>query len=242
MILTVKKGESLNAALEKIGFGAAVKENRSLLIKVNLAHPPEPGHPRTDPFLLKEVLDYAMEFHAQCAVAEGADGFFEQNLETIGLGEYVRKNRIAVLDLDTVPFDEIVVDDEMHYLPECLKDYAVRLAIPATSQRPGMTFSNNIKLFVGAVPRRMYQDGQSSMSRPRVHSHLHKSIANIYRAIMQYAPFGFYVNGGKVMFENTGEIDLGKTLIGNDALELDCCILKAFGISPPEYIKLLNKK
>ncbi len=242
MILTVNQGESLNAALEKVGFGAAVKDRRSLLIKVNLAHPPEPGHPRTDPFLLKEVLDYALEFHAQCAIAEGADGFLQQNLEIIGLGEYTRKNRIVVLDLDTLPFNEIMIEDETHYLPECLKEYAVRLAMPAVSRRPGMTFSNNIKLFVGAIPRCMYQDGQAGTGRPRVHTHLHKSIANIYRAIMQYSPFGFYVNGGKAIFETAGEIDMGKTLIGNDALELDNFILKSFGISPPEYIKRLNEE
>jgi uncharacterized protein (DUF362 family) len=240
MILTVKKGEPLSSALEQIGFGAAIDDGGSLLIKINLAHPPGPGHPRTDPFLLKEVLDYALEYHARCAIAEGADGFLLPNLESNGLGEYVRKNRIAVLDIDKLPFDQIRIDDEMHYLPRCLKDYAVRLAFPAASQRTGMTFSNNIKLFVGAVPRRMYQDGQAGPGRPRVHTHLHKSIVNIYRAITQYSPFGFYINGGKAMFETTGEIDLDETFIGNDALELDCFILKSLGLPPPEYIRNLT--
>jgi uncharacterized protein (DUF362 family) len=242
MILTVKKGEPLSSAFEEIGFGSAVRDGGSLLIKINLARPPGTGHPRTDPFLLKEVLDYALEYHARCAIAEGADGFLWSNLESIGLGEYVRKHRITVLDLDNEPFDQITSDDEINYLPQCLKDYAVRLALPAASQRPGMLFSNNIKVFVGAVPRRMYQEGQAGPGRPRVHTHLHKSIVNIYRAIMQYSPFGFYINGGRAMFETTGEISLAETLIGNDALELDCFILKSFGLSPPEYIRNLIGK
>jgi uncharacterized protein (DUF362 family) len=242
MILTVKKGEPLSAALEEIGFGASVKDGGSLLIKINLVHPHGAGHPRTDPFLLKEVLDYALEYRARCAIAEGADGFLLPNLESTGLGEYIRKHQIALLDLDNEPFDQIKINDEIHYLPQCLKDYAVRLAVPAASQRPGMTFSNNIKLFVGAVPRRMYQDGQAGSGRPRVHTHLHKSIVNIYRAITRYSPFGFYVNGGKAMFETTGEIDLDETLIGNDALEMDCFILKSFGLPPPEYIRNLSGK
>lgn len=32
------------------------------------------------------------------------------------------------------------------------------------SKRPGMTFSNNIKLFVGEVPRKIYQEGQDSLT------------------------------------------------------------------------------
>jgi uncharacterized protein (DUF362 family) len=240
MIIPIHKGEPLSGGLEKIGVGSSLKENRSLLIKINLAHPPEPGHPRTDPVLLKEILDYAFEFNARCAIAEGADGFLGRNVESIGLGEYIRQHRIQVIDLDEEPYDSITIEDEIHYLPKCLKDYAVRLGFPATSRRPGMTFSNNIKLFVGAVPRKMYQVGGSSLSRPRVHIQLHKSIVSIYRAISEYAPFNFYVNGGKAMFETLGEIDLEETLIGNDAMELDCLILKKFKLQPPEYISNLG--
>ncbi len=35
---------------------------------------------------------------------------------------------------------------------------------------------------------------------------LHKSFANIYRTIMTYAPFSFFVNGGKAMFEGRGKV------------------------------------
>jgi hypothetical protein len=176
---------------------------------------------------------------ARCAIAEGADGFLEQNIASIGLDKLVQEYGVEVLDLDLADTDCVIVDNESHYLPKCLNDYAVRLGFPATSKRPGMIFSNNVKLFVGAVPRKMYQHDEISASRPLIHVDLHRSVANIYRAIMAYAPFDFFVNGGRAMFEDRGEIDLGEVLIGNDALELDQFVLKQFGLEPPAYVKRL---
>ncbi len=237
MILTVARDDALRTALDEIGLGAAIREGGSVLIKVNLAHPPEPRHPRSDPALLAQVIRYVAHYKAGCAIAEGADGFLQQNLESIGLGGLIQEYRLKVLDLDLEDTDCVTVDDEKHYLPKCLKDYAVRLGIPATSKRPGMIFSNNVKLFVGAVPRRMYQCGEAGAPRPRVHVDLHKSVAGIYRAVMAYAPFGFFVNGGQAMFEDRGEINLCEVLIGDDALELDQFVLKQLGLEPPEYIR-----
>ena len=56
---------------------------------------------------------------------------------------------------------------------------------------------------------------------------------------MKYAPFSFFVNGGRAMFEHRGEVDFGEILIGDNALELDQFVLKKFGIAPPDYIKRL---
>jgi hypothetical protein len=72
-----------------------------------------------------------------------------------------------------------------------------------------------------------------------VHVDLHKSVADIYRAVMAYAPFGFFVNGGRAMFEGRGEVDLGPVLVGDDALELDRFVLEGFGVEVPEYIRFL---
>jgi hypothetical protein len=66
------------------------------------------------------------------------------------------------------------------------------------------------------------------------HADLHKSVANIYQAIMTYAPFNFLVNGGKAMFEDQGEVDLDEILVGSNALELDQFVLKRFGLEPPD--------
>jgi len=239
MMLSAGIDEPLPITLDKMGMGEAFKRGRSVLIKVNLARVPEPGHPRTDPMLLAKIIRYAAQCGARCAIAEGADGFLRQNVEAIGLGQTVAEYEVELLDLDLEDFDCVEADGEEHYLPRCLKAYAVRIGIPATSKRPGMIFSNNVKLFVGAVPRRMYQAGEPTTWRPRVHANLHKSVAAIYRAVMAYAPFGFFVNGGPVMIEGYGERDLGEILVGDNAIELDHYVLGRFGLEPPGYLDRL---
>ena len=240
MILSAGIDEPLHIALDKMGMGEAFKRGRSVLIKVNLARAPEPGHPRTDPALLMKIIRYVAQCGARCAIAEGADGFLRQNVETIGLGQTVAEYKVELLDLDLEDFDCVRAEGEEHYLPRCLKAYAVRIGVPATSKRPGMLFSNNVKLFVGAVPRRMYQTGEPTTWRPRVHDNLHKSVASIYRAMMAYAPFGFFVNGGPIMIEGYGERDLGEILVGDNAIELDHYVLEKFGLEPPEYLDRLQ--
>jgi uncharacterized protein (DUF362 family) len=220
--------------------GIELRKGGSALIKINLARPPEPGHPRTDPGLLEEVIRYISHHRARCAIAEAANGFLRQNIESIGLDKIIEQHSVAVLDLDQDDFDCVVIDDEQHYLPRCLRDYAVRIGMPATSKRPGMTFSNNVKLFVGAVPHRMYQSGEPTTWRPRVHVDLHRSIASIYRAVTRYAPFHYFVNGGKAVVEGQGEADMAEVYVGDDALELDVHMLGRFGIEPPEYVRFLR--
>jgi uncharacterized protein (DUF362 family) len=239
MIVSAGIDEPLSVALDRVGMGETLKRGCSVLIKVNLARPPEPGHPRTDAALLTKIVRYVAQCGARCAIAEGADGFLRQNVEVTGLGQTVADYGVELLDLDLEDFDCVRAEGEEHYLPRCLKAYAVRIGVPATSKRPGMLFSNNVKLFVGAVPRRMYQVGEATPWRPRVHENLHQSVAAIYRAVMEYAPFEFFVNGGLAMIEGYGERDLGEILVGDDALELDRYVLGRFGLEPPEYLNRL---
>jgi uncharacterized protein (DUF362 family) len=241
MILHVEQIEHLQVALDKIGLGSAARENGSVLLKINLSHPPEPEHPRTDPTLLTHVIQYIVWHDASCAIAEGANGFLEENVAHIGLSKVIKKYGVQLLDLDLEETDAITVDDEMHYLPKCLKEYAVRVGIPAISKRSNMIFSNNVKLFVGVVPRKMYQIGKPQSHRPRIHLDLHKSVANIYRAVTTYAPFDFFVNGGKIVIEGREEGNLGEILVGDGAIELDHYVLKKFNVAPPEYIRRLEQ-
>jgi uncharacterized protein (DUF362 family) len=238
-ILTIDRGDDLHAALDQIGLGSALNKSGSAIVKINLARPPKPGHPRTDPVLLTSVIRYVVNRGARCAIAEGANGFLRRNVETIGLRDVIEEYNVQAVDLDLEEADRVAVGGEEHYLPRCLKDYAVRIGMPATSKRPDMTFSNNVKLFVGAVPRRMYQLDELTTWRPCVHVDLHRSVANIYRAVMAYAPFGFFVNGGRAMFEDRGEIELPHILVGDDALELDRFVLERFGVEPPKYVERL---
>lgn len=245
MIRSISSQENFDEAFDTIGLRAALDRDASVLIKINLARPPEPGHPRTDPILLARVIRYLIKNDARCALAEGADGFLQENLEQSSLAQVVKENNIKVIDLDLEDFDSVPVDNEVHYLPRCLKDYAIRIGMPALSKRPDMHFSNNVKLFVGSVPRRMYQIGEPTPAtaawRPRLHLDLDRSVANIYRAVMKYAPFDFFINGGKAMIEGQGEMELQETLIGNNAVELDKHFLRQFNLEVPEYVSRLSR-
>jgi hypothetical protein len=244
MFITIKSTETIANAFEAVGIKAAIEAHGSVVCKINLARPPETGHPRTDPTLLTHIIEYISEHNATCALAEAADGFLAENIDRIDLTNIVKQHNVRLIDLDLEDFDAVTVEDvdsvETHYIPKCLRDYAVRMAIPATSKRPGMTFSNNVKLFVGAVPRKMYQLGEPQTHRPRIHLNLHKSVATLYRAIMQYAPFHFFVNGGRYMLEERGEGEWDEILIGDDALEMDWYTLQKFHLTAPDYLRLLS--
>ena len=116
----------------------------------------------------------------------------------------------------------------------------ISIGMPATSKRPGMTFSNNVKIFVGAVPRCMYQLGAATTWRPRVHENLHASVAAIYQAVMAYAPFGLFIDGGTRMVEGQGETEWDRVFAGNDAVELDLHVLGLLGLARPEYLERLR--
>jgi hypothetical protein len=245
MILKVKKQINFFSCLDDIGLKKSIIDNKSVLIKVNLARPAEKNHPRTDIKLLSDLIQYIYSNNGTCAIAESANGYLRQNLETAGLSEIIDKYNLSIIDLDLEEVESIIINGEEHYLPQCLNNYGVRIAVPATSKRPQMIFSNNVKLFVGAVPRRMYQiDNKIVNWRPRIHIDLHKSVANIFCAIQGYSPFSFFINGGLAMDENKGEFMYEDTLIGNDGIELDLYILKKYFsyLEIPEYLKRLKNK
>lgn len=245
MILMSKNQDDLFLSLDKIGLKESITKNKSVLIKINLARPAGKDHPRTDIKLLSEVIEYVYLNKGICAIAESANGYLKQNLEQAGLEDIISKYNVAVIDLDFEEVEEVNIDGEKHYIPSCLKNHGIRIGIPATSKRPKMIFSNNVKLFVGAVPRRMYQiDNKNVDWRPRIHIDLHKSVANLFSAIQEYCPFDIYINGGLAMDENKGEFLFEETLVGNDAVELDLYVLNhLFGhVEMPEYLARLAGK
>ncbi|MFT5871283.1 MAG: hypothetical protein ACI8WT_000201 [Clostridium sp.] len=245
MILSAKIQNELFSCLDKVGLKNAISINGSVLIKINLARPAKQGHPRTDNKLLSQIIQYVYSNNGNCTIAESANGYLRKNLEQEGLTEIINKYNVDVIDLDFEEVEEFNIDGEKHYLPKCLRNYGVRIGIPATSKRQRMLFSNNVKLFVGAVPRRMYQiDGKNVDWRPRVHIDLHKSVSNIFRAIQEYSPFNFFINGGLVMDEIKGEFMYEETLISNDGIELDLHVLHdLFSYHEiPEYLKRLETR
>lgn len=243
MILKAKSHEEIFGCFDNSGLKDAIRRNYSIFLKVNLARPAESGHPRTDPALLAEIIQYTAQYNGRCTIGEGANGYLQANLDQAGLSEIMKNYGVGVIDLDEENVDKVVVNGEEHFLPKCLKNFGCRIAIPAASKRPGMVFSNNVKLFVGIVPRRMYQSGDAVVSwRPRMHVDLHKSVANLYRAVQEYSPFEFYINGGLAMDEQKGEFIMGDILVGNDAVELDLYVLQ--NIFPqhavPQYLESLK--
>ncbi len=242
MIIASKNQDEFYASLDKIGFRERINRDKSVLIKVNFTRPAEPEHPRTDVKLLSEVIQYIYSHGGTCTIAESANGYLRKNLEAAGLSNIISYFKVDVIDLDFEEVELISITGEDHFLPKCLKDYGVRIAIPATSKRPNMVFSNNVKLFVGAVPRRMYQiDNKIVDWRPRVHIDLHKSVANIFSSIQSYSPFCFFINGGLAMAENKGEFSFDEILVGNDGVELDLFVLRKYfnNLDIPEYISRL---
>ncbi len=187
------------------------------------------------------IITYLSKHNVKCTIAESADGYLEQNVNEIGLREIVKKYKVKLIDLDFEEVEPITVGDETHYIPKCFNMYDLRIAIPVASKRLNAKYSNNVKLFVGAVPRKFYQIGRSVTWRPRIHLDLHKSVANIYSAIQNYSPFDFFINGGLSMDEVKGEFNIPEILVGNDGIELDLYVLKKyFDIEIPEYLMILS--
>lgn len=245
MIIKSQGEDSLYSGLDEIGLKESIAFHKSVLLKINMARPAEPEHPRTDTDLLAKVINYVYLNNGTCAIAECANGYLRRNLEISGLKDTIDKHSVEVIDLDLEEVEKVIVSAEEHYIPKCLNKFGVRIGIPSTSKRAMMIFSNNVKLFVGAVPRRMYQIGDDKVDwRPRIHLDLHNSVANIFSAIQEYSSFDFFINGGLAMDERKGEFTFENTLVSNDGVELDLYVLENYfsGHEVPEYLKMLVNK
>ena len=146
MILSCKNRYDIFSYLDEIGLRERIFIDKSVLIKINLARPAVHGHPRTDTELLSAVIQYIYSNGGTCAIAESANGYLRENLKHEGLEDIICKYDVNVIDLDYEEVEQLSINGEDHYLPRCLKKYGVRIGIPATSKRPEMIFSNNVKL------------------------------------------------------------------------------------------------
>jgi len=220
--------------------------NHDVLIKINLTRPCVPLITRTDMTLLKTVVDYIYQNGGRCAITEGAGGYLKENLIAYGFEDTLKYYNVKVIDVELEDCEEVVSYGEYHYIPKCFKEYFVRIAMPYTSKRDGMIFSNNIKCFFGAVPKKMYQlDNPSELigiPRPRLHQNLHLSVANLFMAMNDFSRFHFYINGGFSFNENIGSFPLNETFIGDDALELDLFLFQKYfsDCEYPSYLDILK--
>lgn len=245
MFLKSVNNHELLKNIDKIGLTYEIMNKRDVLIKINLSSPYTINLPRTDMTLLNTVVNYIYENGGRCAIAEGANNYLTKNLIASGFEDMLKRYKIKVIDIDSEDCDEVLSYGEQHYIPKCFQEYPVRIAIPAISKREGMIYSNNIKLFVGAVPRKKYQlDAANDVPRPKIHQNLHLSVANLFLAVQKYSPFQFYINGGLSFHENIGEFNFTETFVGNNALELDCHIFQSFfnDCDYPDYLDILQTR
>jgi hypothetical protein len=232
---------------EKIGLKNDIKNN-NILIKIKSARAYKKNHPCTDMYLLKNLVTFIYQNGGTCAITEGSNGYLTENLITFGFKDMLNYYDIKVIDVDLVDCDEVLVNGETHYIPKCFQEYSVRIGFPATSKREEMLYSNNVKLFFGAVPRKKYQLENLNISkgvpRPKLHINLHSSVVNVFLAINNYSPFKYYLNGGLSYNEKTGEFTLPETYIGNNALELDNYLFQTYfnDCEYPEYLNILKAK
>ena len=247
MFLNSGNDRELFKNFEKIGLKNEI-QNKNVLIKINLSRVYIKNHPRTDMSLLKTVVEYIYQNGGKCAIAEASDGFLQENLITSGFEDMLKRYNIKVIDVDLEDCDDVISHGERHFIPKCFQEYPVRIAIPAASKRKDMLYSNNMKLFFGAVPRKMYQLEDANIPigapRPKLHQNLHLSIVNLYSAIKDYSPFQFYINGGLAFNEKIGEFLFTKTFVGDEAFELDCHIFHAFfnDCEYPDYLDIFKAR
>ena len=200
MFLTSKNDNELIENFDKIGLKNEAN-NKNILIKINLTRPYRKNQPRTDMNLLKKLVKYIYQNGGKCAIAEGSRGFLSENLRSCGFHDLLDYYGIRVIDVDLEDCDEVLFYGEYHYIPKCFQEYPVRIAVPFTSKRNNGVYSNNVKLFFGAVPRKIYQldnteDVPKGVPRPRLHQNLHFTIANLFLTIRNHSTFQYFINGG----------------------------------------------
>jgi hypothetical protein len=247
MFLTSDNEQKLFENFKIIGIKNEIK-NKAVLIKINLSGVYRKNNPRTDIALIKILINYIYQNGGKCAITEGANGNLTKNIIASSLEDFVKHYGIKIIDADLEAYDEVFSYGEPHYIPRCFQEYPVRIAVPSASKREGLIYSNNIKLFVGAVPRKMCKldddNVPEGVPRPKIHKNLFLSVANLFLAIQNYSPFQFYINGGLAYNENKGEFFLNETFVGNDALELDCHLFQTFfsDCEHPDYLDILTTR
>lgn len=215
-------------------------KNARVAIKINCSKPPGAYSPQTDPAVLELVVHALLDTGCTVALVEGGNGYLPELLEGFGLSRHTL-DRVDVVDIDRLKdVDRVLWDGKEYFLPAMLKDFDFRIACPAATKKPGYLFSNNVKTFVGLLPRQFCRKGTNpSFSRPSIHDDLHRSVMGVYLSFQRHSQFDLYINGGNVLFENRPSASLDGFLMSDDGLALDVHVLDAFDLEYPEYIQML---
>ena len=241
MIHSISKTDKMSLLFRPSWVYSMIEERQEVVIKINLARPPEENHPRTDSALLKATVQFFLDRDCKIIICESADGYLKKNLLSLGFGWMNMIPEIQIMDLDEVEYDIVSVNGQKIAIPTLFNDTQLKISIPCTSKREGMLFSSNVKNFFGATPREIYLREGDGRWRSRLHDDLTQSVMNVYNAFERFAHFDLYVNGGKAHKETIGDFELNKVYISDNGVELDRYLFERYysDLKMPEYLKNL---
>ena len=244
MISNISINKNISSLFSQPEISKKITASKSIVIKINLAKPPQENHPRTDPILLKAIINHLISMNKKVIICESADGFLEENLNTIGLQNLISNSSVIICDLDKEQYQIIFINKQKILVPQILIDADLRISIPCCSKRENHLFSCNIKNFFGATPRIGYMKEEGGRSRLKLHEDLTSSILNVFEAFQTYAKFNFYINGGNAFVEGKGLFNFDKIYISDDAIELDNSIFEKYfyNCEKPEYLTRLEER
>ncbi|MCP4754895.1 MAG: DUF362 domain-containing protein [Proteobacteria bacterium] len=222
-----------------------LRNSTRVLIKINLAGPPiKNKHPRTDEALLRSLLTLLIDHGKVVTICESADGYLSDNLDSIGIRPLLESMGVRYVDIDTVEFYKVSVDNQKILIPRFFNDFDLRISMPCTSKREGMLFSNNIKNFFGATPRIGYIRQGKGRWRSALHDDLTQSVINVFDAFERYSKFDFFINGGNAYSEKRGSFDIEKIYLSDDAIELDRYVFNRYFSQDekPDYMIEMEKR
>lgn len=218
--------------------------NKKVAVKINYQSSPRPGSPRTDMDLLACVLDALLGLECEVTIIEGASGKLFELLSQSSISSYLLNDRIDAIDVDLLDNVELICQrGRLYPIPTILQQFDSRIAVPNASKRSGYLFSCNVKTFVGLLPRKLCdskRQGLSSFSRPMIHEDLDETVADLFFVVQDYAPFSFFINGGRTFSEYSSICDFKKCLISDDPVKLDRIIADWLCAPVPQYLQLVE--
>ena len=242
--MTVHRGDADSVLSDWASSQAGRLRGSNVAIKINYQSPPREGSPRTDLLTLHRLIETLLPLGCGVSLMEGADGKLDAYLKRTSLWRFICENDVGIIDVDTLDDFTVLYRRGRRYpLPNVLREFDVRIALPCASKRPGYLFSCNVKTFVGLLPRKLCDSTDKALSRysrPMIHENLTEAIVDTYELVRQFAPFDAYINGGNTFSENSNTLDLGECFVSNDPIELDLLVARELRCSPPEYLQLLQ--
>lgn len=242
--MTVHRGEADCVLSDWTCSQAGRLRGRSVVIKINYQSPPRQESPRTDLLTLRRLIETLLHLGCSVSLIEGADGKLGAYLERSSLGYFIRENDVGVIDIDTLDdFTVLYRRGRRYALPNLLRQFDVRIALPCASKRPGYLFSCNVKTFVGLLPRKLCGSADKALSgysRPMIHENLTETIVDTYELTRQFASFDVYINGGNTFSEYSKIRDLGECYVSDNPVELDLLMARELCCPPPDYLRLLQ--